>query len=140
MKGFIDLLFEWEGRLYVLDWKTDSLEEYSEPHLRSIIESRYALQAKIYGAAVVRQERMDEATYESRFGGLLYAFLRGFSDDSPAMVHLRPSLESTAPSSLQPDKSLSFDCPKGQGLSAFGRLPVQIIDHIQISLLFSYLT
>lgn len=91
MKGFIDLIFEWEGRLYVLDWKTDSLENYSEPHLRSVIESRYALQAKIYGAAIVRQEGLDEKTYASRFGGLLYAFLRGFSSERAAVVHFRPS-------------------------------------------------
>ncbi len=78
IKGFIDLLFEYEGRVYFLDWKSDLLPSYRAPALKAHIEAHYELQAQLYTLGVLRWLRIyDQPSYEARFGGLLYLFLRG---------------------------------------------------------------
>lgn len=76
LKGCIDLLFLWKGRLYFLDWKTnwlgESAESYSEEHLRKAMdEHHYWLQASLYGEAIRR------AYPNLILGGAIYLFLRG---------------------------------------------------------------
>ena len=56
MTGFIDLLFEHEGKFYILDWKSNylgnTLESYSSEMLeKAIQESNYHLQYLIYTVA-----------------------------------------------------------------------------------------
>src|SRR5690606_30773580 len=48
VKGFIDLLFETDGRVYFLDWKTDQLEHYEDAALRAHIFEHYLWQARLY--------------------------------------------------------------------------------------------
>jgi exodeoxyribonuclease V beta subunit len=78
IKGFVDLLFEHEGLTYFLDWKSDSLPRWDADFLAAHVERNYRLQAKLYGLALVKMLGVhDRAGCEKRFGGFVYAFVRG---------------------------------------------------------------
>jgi exodeoxyribonuclease V beta subunit len=79
LQGLIDYLFEHEGRVYLLDWKSDRLADFGPETIEQHVQNYYSLQAGIYSLAVVRLLGLRcEADYEARFGGILYIFLRGF--------------------------------------------------------------
>lgn len=85
LKGFIDLVFEHEGRFYVADYKSNFLADndqgYSQAAMRDkILSSRYDVQYAIYSLALHRllQVRLGAAYQpEVHFGGVVYLFLRG---------------------------------------------------------------
>jgi len=84
LKGFIDLVFEHEGKYYVLDWKSNHLgnevEAYHGERLASAMaEHRYDLQYQLYALALHRflQSRLADYDYNKHFGGVYYLFLRG---------------------------------------------------------------
>jgi exodeoxyribonuclease V beta subunit len=82
LKGFVDFVFEHEGRHYFADWKSDFLTSYDRNAIDLHVREHYGLQAKIYAVGVVRllgiKNKMD---YDERFGGLLYLFIRGMKHD-----------------------------------------------------------
>ncbi|WP_373052315.1 exodeoxyribonuclease V subunit beta [Thioalkalivibrio sp.] len=89
LKGFIDLVFEHEGRYYTLDYKSNWLgpgaADYAAASLRErVLESRYDLQYVLYTLALHRllQVRLPGYEYERHLGGTITWFLRGL--DSPA--------------------------------------------------------
>ncbi len=85
MNGFIDLLFEHEGRYFILDWKSNHLgyrlENYESPGLNEAMkDNQYKLQYLIYSIAVhrfLKQRLRDSYDYDVHFGGVIYVFLRG---------------------------------------------------------------
>lgn len=84
LKGFIDLLFEYQGRYYVLDYKSnylgDNLADYEpEGLVHAIAEHRYDLQYQLYTLALHRllKQRLPNYDYEKHMGGVVYLFLRG---------------------------------------------------------------
>jgi exodeoxyribonuclease V beta subunit len=84
LKGFIDLIFEYQGRFYILDWKSNHLgdkpSDYHPQQLkRAMVEHRYDLQYQIYALALHRflRGRIANYDYERHFGGVYYLFLRG---------------------------------------------------------------
>jgi exodeoxyribonuclease V beta subunit len=78
VKGFVDLLFEHEGRVYFGDWKTDRLPSWDQAVVEAHVAKNYALQEQLYALALVRMLGIaSEADYEARFGGTLYLFVRG---------------------------------------------------------------
>jgi exodeoxyribonuclease V beta subunit len=80
IKGFIDLVFRRDQLMYFADWKGDLLPSYEPAAVAQHVESHYRLQARIYSVGVVRLLAIhNERDYDSRFGGLLYVFLRGVS-------------------------------------------------------------
>lgn len=95
LRGFIDLTFEHEGKVYVVDYKSNYLgESYDDYHRlaceQSMIEHHYYLQGSLYGLAVHRQAmaRDPEYSYERNFGGIFYLFVRGMTPVTPgAGVH-----------------------------------------------------
>lgn len=107
LHGFIDLVFEHNGRYFVLDWKSNHLghapADYAGPALaRTMARHGYQLQALIYALALHRhlQQRLPSYRHDQHFGGVLYLFVRGvrpawtLADDSSAGVHWqRPSLQ-----------------------------------------------
>lgn len=102
MKGFIDLVFENEGRYYILDYKSNHLGNDSSQYdydsmLLSIISSNYDVQYHIYTVALHRflQLRKSDYFYENHFGGVIYLFLRGLDSKhiSRGVFFDRPSLE-----------------------------------------------
>lgn len=84
LAGFIDLVFKWHGRWYLLDYKTNQLgpmlSHYVPSRLgREMVEHDYQLQAHLYVVAVDRllQQRVPDYQYKRDFGGIVYLFLRG---------------------------------------------------------------
>jgi exodeoxyribonuclease V beta subunit len=102
LKGFIDLVFEHQGRYYILDWKSNHLgyhcDDYNQARVeQAMIEHRYDLQYQIYTVALHRflASRIPDYDYETHFGGVYYVFLRGVSgqdiggQDSPSSFDKR---------------------------------------------------
>ncbi len=84
MKGFIDLVFRFRERFYIVDWKSNFLggriEDYGPAALnKAMEESFYHLQYHLYTIAVHKylQTRIPGYRYDSHFGGVYYIFLRG---------------------------------------------------------------
>ena len=89
LQGFIDLIFEFEGRYWILDWKsnvcgaalkTDFTEEVLDEEMT---KHRYRLQYLIYSVALRRlmKARMGKHFNDEMIGGALYVFLRGVSKE-----------------------------------------------------------
>ncbi len=95
VKGFIDLVFRRDQMMYFADWKGDLLPSYEPAAVARHVERHYRLQARIYSVGVVRLLAIHtERDYDSRFGGLLYVFLRGVSqtdDGHTGFYFARPS-------------------------------------------------
>jgi len=84
MKGFIDLVFEREGRFYLADWKSNFLGQGPEAYGRRALDDvmmgeLYVLQYHLYVVALDRYLafRLREYEYQTHFGGVYYLFLRG---------------------------------------------------------------
>jgi exodeoxyribonuclease V alpha subunit len=106
IKGFVDLLFEKEGKYYIVDWKSNWLgasdEMYTEDHLKAAMEREdYWLQAEIYSEALKRYLR--QFGREENFGGTIYIFLRGKAALSLFSAFSAP-LRSALPARLCADK------------------------------------
>ncbi len=101
VKGFIDLIFAWEGRYYLADYKSNwlgpTLEDYRPPALQNaMLEHGYPLQYALYTLALHRylRQRLRDYDYERHFGGVFYLFLRGVTPQTGAghgVVAERPS-------------------------------------------------
>lgn len=86
LQGFIDLIFYWNKKYYLLDYKTNWLGHnntaYNQSHIESeMIKYRYDLQYQIYTLALHRflKYRMKSYNYEKNFGGIYYIFIRGMN-------------------------------------------------------------
>lgn len=84
LRGFIDLTVEYEGRWYLLDYKSSWLgpaaEDYAPPALaRATQANGYPLQYLIYLVALHRHlgARLPGYDYERHAGGVFYLYLRG---------------------------------------------------------------
>lgn len=86
LRGEIDLVYEHEGRYYVVDYKSNYLgntfDAYHTAALaQSMSEHRYWLQAAIYQVALHRflQLRLPHYDINTHLGAVEYAFIRGMS-------------------------------------------------------------
>ncbi|MBU1219336.1 UvrD-helicase domain-containing protein [Myxococcota bacterium] len=77
IKGIIDLAFLHEGKLWIADWKTDFLEDYSQPFIEDIVSKQYEIQLLLYKNAAIR---MLSRFRKADFGGIIYIFLRGLDN------------------------------------------------------------
>ncbi len=84
LKGFIDLVFEFDGRYYVADWKSNHLgpddSAYRQEAMRQAVAAkRYDLQYALYLLALHRllKARLPGYDYDRHIGGSLTVFLRG---------------------------------------------------------------
>ncbi|MGL6176305.1 MAG: PD-(D/E)XK nuclease family protein, partial [Vibrionaceae bacterium] len=101
LKGFIDLVFCWQGRYYVLDWKSNFLGEtaadYTQDKLvQAMIEHRYDLQYQIYTLALHRYLRTRIADYDpaQHLGGVYYLFIRGLQQgERTGIFHTQPDVK-----------------------------------------------
>ena len=99
LKGFIDLTFCYEGRYYLLDYKSNylggSLADYEQQELqREIHEASYDLQYHIYTVALHRflENKLPDYSYDTHFGGAFYLFLRGINEEGREGIFFdRPS-------------------------------------------------
>ncbi|MGC3964301.1 MAG: PD-(D/E)XK nuclease family protein [Rhodocyclaceae bacterium] len=97
LKGFIDLVFEHEGRYYVADYKSNWLGAddiaYSVDAMRAaVLEHRYDLQYVLYVFALHRllRVRLPGYDYERHVGGAVYLFLRGSQSNTQGVHFERP--------------------------------------------------
>lgn len=84
MKGFIDLIFQYNGKYYILDYKSNhlgssTLDYNAEALENEIISASYNIQYHIYTLALHRflKLRIKDYEYEKDFGGVFYLFVRG---------------------------------------------------------------
>ena len=109
--GIIDLVFEYRGRYYVADYKSNflgrKLLDYAPGKLQqAMLDRRYDLQSLIYSLALHRllAQRLVDYDFESHFGGNYYLFLRA----------MRPAHGT--------DYGVHFDRPDRDSIEAFDRL------------------
>ncbi len=84
MKGFIDLVFQYQGRFFIVDWKSNFLgtrvEDYNQEKMAGEMEDNfYILQSNLYVLALHQylKARLPNYDYRQHFGGIFYIFLRG---------------------------------------------------------------
>ena len=87
LHGFIDLIFEHNGRFYIADYKSnylgDELSDYNQQAMElKNQQSMYDLQYLLYSVALHRflQSNLDDYDFDKHFGGVYYLYLRGFKD------------------------------------------------------------
>ncbi|QPG06765.1 PD-(D/E)XK nuclease family protein [Salinimonas marina] len=103
MHGFIDLIFVFEGRYFVADYKSthlgDSYAGYQQARLTQNNQHHlYDLQYLIYAVALHRylQTKLPGYHPSSHFGGVYYLYLRGMHPDNQehqGVYHARPTDE-----------------------------------------------
>lgn len=98
LKGFIDLVFEHEGRYYVADYKSNRLgtadADYTPEAMRAeVLRHRYELQYTLYLFALHRllRARIPDYDYDRHVGGAVYVFLRGHAAPSQGLHLERPA-------------------------------------------------
>ena len=135
IKGFIDLMFEFEGKFYVADYKSNHLgDSYDNYHYSAMEQAMtghdYHLQAILYTLALHRwlKHKLPNYDYNTHVGGAYYLFIRGMSQVVPgngvyfvlpekAMIEALDDLFLGKPSSktLQANKQLqSIKAPQPQ--------------------------
>ncbi len=92
LKGFIDVVFRFDGRFYIVDWKSNWLgnhaEDYHADALRAEMQRHfYFLQYHLYVAALHKYLalHLPDYDYEKHFGGVFYVFLRGIEPSRPEL-------------------------------------------------------
>lgn len=103
MKGYIDMVFQYNGRYYLLDWKSNFLgmssADYNKDSIRTVMgDDFYILQYHIYTLALHQYLglRMPDYRYETDFGGVFYLFIRGIDTDKEAgngIYYDRPEID-----------------------------------------------
>ncbi len=86
LTGFIDLICEYQGQYYVMDYKTNSLADYGVASMTdSMREHNYGLQYWIYSLVLHRylKQTLEGYTFDKHFGGVRYLFVRGMNPDVP---------------------------------------------------------
>jgi exodeoxyribonuclease V beta subunit len=86
IKGFIDLIFRYKGKFYIVDWKSNligkDINQYRTENLIPIMQNDYyVLQYHLYTLALHKylKNRLPNYDYEKDFGGVFYIFLRGIN-------------------------------------------------------------
>ena len=100
LMGFADLVFEHEGKYWVLDYKSNHLGDndaaYSQDALaQAMAKHRYDVQAAIYMLALhrlLKQRLGDSYQPEEHLGGAVYLFLRGIKGPQNGVCLLPASL------------------------------------------------
>ncbi|MDY6967576.1 MAG: exodeoxyribonuclease V subunit beta [Spirochaetota bacterium] len=106
MKGYIDMVFNYKNRFYIVDWKTNylggNIRDYSREKLDLVMyEHCYSLQYYLYIIALHRylNNRMPGYNYEMNFGGVYYIFVRGVDPEFSPLFGIYsdyPSFETIA--------------------------------------------
>jgi exodeoxyribonuclease V beta subunit len=102
VKGYIDLVFEHQGRWYLLDWKSNHLGRQAQDYRPAALQAAmaamaYPLQLQLYALALHRLLRRRLAAYDPdrHFGGAYYLFVRGIraqwqdTQGRPCGVHVQ---------------------------------------------------
>lgn len=100
LKGFMDLVFEHDGRYYVADYKSNWLgpddAAYTTERIRAqMLRSRYDLQYVLYLLALHRllKARQPDYDYDTHIGGAVYLFVRGLDAPTQGVIAECPPRE-----------------------------------------------
>lgn len=102
LTGFVDLVCRYQGKYYVIDYKSnylgDFLDDYKRENLSvAMCDHNYGLQYWIYTLVLHRflANTLTGYDYEESFGGVFYLFARGMRPDSPGngVFFDRPQLD-----------------------------------------------
>jgi len=100
LKGFMDLVFEYQGKYYVADYKSNWLGAdnscYSLSNMDEAIRNhRYDLQYVIYLFSLHRllKCRLPDYDYDTHIGGVIYLFMRGIATETAGVHFERPPKE-----------------------------------------------
>ncbi len=99
LTGKIDLVYEYDNRIYIIDYKSNYLTDYSASALVAAMQNaEYDLQYVLYTFAVhrwLRFKRGDHYDYSRDFGGVRYLFCRGLDTNKPnvGLFATQPSAE-----------------------------------------------
>jgi exodeoxyribonuclease V beta subunit len=111
MKGYMDLVFHYQDRFYLVDWKSNDLgptiDSYGQTALQDAMQQNfYVLQYHLYVLALSQYLRMRHRGfhYASDFGGVFYLFIRGID------------------SRRGPEYGVYFDVPKPALINALGKV------------------
>ncbi|HAO98581.1 MAG TPA: hypothetical protein DCQ83_00895, partial [Fibrobacteres bacterium] len=80
--GFMDLVFRHQDRYFLLDWKSNLLERYTEKDIAADMDKHdYHLQYQLYSVALDKWLKTRVSGYDpdKHFGGIYYLYLRGAS-------------------------------------------------------------
>ena len=80
LTGFVDLIFCYKDRYYVLDYKSNALNDYQPESLtQAMREHNYGLQYWLYSLVLHQylQKRLPGYQFDQHFGGVRYLFVRG---------------------------------------------------------------
>jgi ATP-dependent exoDNAse (exonuclease V) beta subunit len=101
MHGIIDMIFQYNKRFYIVDWKSNFIEEgYCHSDIvANMKDMGYDLQISIYAYGLIAWLKtiMPEYSYEKHFGGFFYLYLRGIDPEKPdqGIIFVRPDDESS---------------------------------------------
>ncbi len=94
LTGFIDLVFEFNNKYYVVDYKSNYLgsdiKNYTDNNLKRAIEHHYYdLQYLLYSVALVKYltTKIENFDYQTHFGGIAYLFTRGVNGQAGQGVY-----------------------------------------------------
>jgi exodeoxyribonuclease V beta subunit len=97
LKGFIDLVFCFQGRYFALDYKSNHLGDNEiaygkEAMADAMLEHRYDLQYVLYTLALHRllKARLGNYDYDRDVGGAVYLFLRGVNSSGQGVYVDKP--------------------------------------------------
>ena len=93
LRGSIDFVFEHDGKIYLIDWKSNLLTGYNPESLEKEVMEHYLLQLQIYTLAISYWFKLDgREKYENRFGGVFYIFLRGMPTTKVHILRARDGM------------------------------------------------
>ena len=96
LTGFMDLVFEHQGRYWVLDYKSNWLDTYDSESLNAaVLDKRYDVQYVLYLLALHRllSSRLPNYNYDTHIGGAVYVFLRGIQSTGAGVHGMKPPFE-----------------------------------------------
>lgn len=122
MHGFIDLIFEHQGRYYVADYKSthlgDQLSQYGDEALEADMhKNHYDIQYSLYALALHRYLHTQLSDYDpdQHFGGVYYLYLRGMSTTETHQAECLGVYQKTIPSAFLKKLDRLFKQTETQG-------------------------
>jgi exodeoxyribonuclease V beta subunit len=98
LTGFIDLICEYQGKYFIIDYKSNGLESYDTKSLtQAMREHNYGLQYWIYTLVLHQylKHRLPNYDFKKHMGGVMYLFVRGMDEniENSGVYQAKPKLE-----------------------------------------------
>ena len=72
--GYIDGIFLYDNKYYMIDWKTDNLK--NSDVMEEYTDLQYRTQYMLYCFILLREIASESKIWEEKFGGFIYVYLR----------------------------------------------------------------